>query len=165
MYCRFCGTPIETNQTLCMSCGKRHNASAADTGVKYFWIPLIFIGIMFLCGIGSVLAVPTVLSVLSYIDGMADIFRYALGLLALVTGIIYGWTAIVLFKRKPGCLVRLKWTLFLGFSLVGVFIVCGVIGNDIDLVRATAQLLIFSIVCFFYFRKSATVRQIYGANL
>lgn len=157
--CPGCGITFEGESTCCAHCTVTELTSS-DLRPKFWFLPYIFIGQLLLAGIVALLKIlgslpPASLPLESdgSVSEFAPIFLYAFGLWC-------GWVAIQLLRHRPAAFKQLRLIFYMAFLVFGLFSIVP-IGIDSGFPLILAEFVFW----FLYFRKSITVRNIFGANL
>jgi hypothetical protein len=170
VYCRACGTEVQDTELFCSNCSESNGQGTQKPGVKYYWVPLLMIAGLCIISLVSIFRIPALLYVTfdsplssphSLLDVCGAICLWALFLSGVYAGVIAFW----LFRRTPKCLEALNRWFKMVFMLLAPGFVIAMIEHDEDDAPVMFRLVAFLVICYFYFKKSKTVHQIYGRNM
>lgn len=155
---------MEAADLYCSSCGSAAVGNPPPNADSW-WVPMVFIALLFITGAYAVFGIPQAIFLTASTSNLDEFLCSTCALANVAVGVWSGWTAIQLFKRKPGCLGHLRTTLIMLFGAMGWTFLVSLIEVDGEIFPNLIYAVIFISACFLYFKRSPTVRHIYGANL
>ena len=141
----------------------------SNGGSGIHWMPLIFIALLFTWPLIELIA-------LYSWEANHAMFFYSpsdsrlMGLDNTVTLAISfwaSWVGVQMFRKREGCLRKLKAVLVASFVLqcLKLILAASLVGVDEALTPRTVRFLLAVAICFVYFRRSKVVAQLYGTNI
>jgi hypothetical protein len=180
-YCSECAKVILRRAEICPGCGCRQvaepNSTINNVSTSRFKAfteagpSAIFVAVLFLRGLWYLGLLHFSGLALNDLDGVSS---YRLARLAMFDVFISAalgcwgiWIATRMFRRKDGCLRKLRVYLITQFfyTLVTFALVMTMTDDPAVPMRAFGAHLTWMIVWFFYFKRSKTVTEVYGTNL
>lgn len=174
MYCYSCGQPAEGTVKFCSRCGVKSSsvsvpATSDSVPATYanFWV-FVSIAILFFRPLGLFAQFEEYQHWARQWTLPRDL-ELIIGVEMLVRLVFCIWGTVIalqLLSRKPSCLVKLRTLLRANLCYIGVDILVAtvMVHGDVEFI-AIARSVTFLIPCYFYFKMSKTVHEVYGANL